>query len=230
MINVNSIQSLGAVDGPGVRFVVFLQGCNFKCRYCHNPETIENKESVLISAEDLFDKISRYKNYIVKDGGVTFTGGEPLLQADKLIGICRLLKEHGYHIALDTNGSILNDSVKEFLSYVDLVLLDLKMPTDELYREFMGFPLKPVMTFYNYLCDIDKDMWIRQVIIEGVNDSQENIDFLKSMSSKSNVKKVELLPFKKLCITKYNNMNIPFPMENYNETKTETVQRIYNSI
>ena len=136
MISVNSFQSMGAVDGPGVRFVVFLQGCNLRCKYCHNPETLDVKEENLYSAKDILSKVNRVKNYIFDKGGVTFSGGEPLLQAGKLIDVFRTLKDEGYHIALDTNGSILNDDVKTLMEYTDLVLLDMKMPTDKKYMEF----------------------------------------------------------------------------------------------
>jgi pyruvate formate lyase activating enzyme len=191
MLNINSFQSLGAVDGPGVRFVVFMQGCNFKCRYCHNPETIKIKENNLMSVNELINKIDRFKSYIFDKGGVTFSGGEPLLQAKELILAFKLLKEKGYHIALDTNGSILNDDVKKLLEFTDLVLLDLKMPNEEKYFEFIGASNKKVLEFLDYLKEISKDVWVRQVVIKGVNNTKENIVFLRKIKELSIVKKIE---------------------------------------
>ncbi len=228
MLSVNSFQSLGAVDGPGVRFVVFVQGCNFKCKYCHNPETLSFKTDNMVSKDELVSRIERYKSFIYDKGGVTFSGGEPLCQAEKLVGIFRTLKEKGYHIALDTNGSIMNDSVKELLEYTDLVLLDLKMPTNDLYNEYIGFSLDTVMGFFKYLNETDKKVWIRQVIIKGVNDTMCNIEFLKGIKEYKNVEKIELLPFRKLCETKYQQLGIEFTMKDFDETDRETIQKLYN--
>ncbi len=228
MLSINSYQSLGAVDGPGVRFVVFMQGCNFKCKYCHNPETLSFKTENMISKDALVSKIERYKSFIFDKGGVTFSGGEPLCQAEKLIDVFKTLKEKGYHIALDTNGSILNDSVKKLLDFTDLVLLDLKMPDNDLYNEYTGFKLDHVMFFFRYLNEINKKTWIRQVIIKGVNDTLLNINFLKEIKKYKNVEKIELLPFRKLCETKYQQMNIGFPMKKFDETDGDTIQKLYN--
>lgn len=228
MISINSYQSLGAVDGPGVRFVVFLQGCNFRCKYCHNPETLEFKEDNTVSPRELVSKIERYKSFIFEKGGVTFSGGEPLCQADKLIEVFEMLKEKGYHIALDTNGSILNDSVKKLLELTDLVLLDLKMPDNHLYREYTGCELDMPFEFFKYLSSVNKRVWIRQVIIEGVNDTDVNIAFLRSLKRYDNVEKIELLPFKKLCETKYSQMGIEFPMKAFKETGYKTIERLYS--
>lgn len=230
MISVNSFQSMGAVDGPGVRFVVFLQGCNLRCKYCHNPETLDVKEENLYSAKDILSKVNRVKNYIFDKGGVTFSGGEPLLQAGKLIDVFRTLKDEGYHIALDTNGSILNDDVKTLMEYTDLVLLDMKMPTDKKYMEFTGQGINKPYDFFNYLVKINKDVWIRQVIIKGVNDNNENISFLKELKKNKNVKKIELLPFRKLCVSKYEQLKIPFLMKDFEETDNETIKKLYNQL
>lgn len=230
MLKVNSYQSLGAVDGPGIRFVVFMQGCNFRCKYCHNPETIPIDCDNLISSSELVSKIDRFKSYIFEKGGVTFSGGEPLLQARELKECFKLLKEKGYHIALDTNGSVLNEDVKELLSYTDLVLLDLKMPNERLYVEYMNASNKSTLDFLNYLVKINKDVWIRQVIIKGVNNTKENIEFLREVKKLDIVKKIELLPFKKLCVTKYVNMNIPFPMADFEETDIKTIENLYKAI
>ena len=230
MLNINSFQSLGTVDGPGVRFVVFMQGCNFKCKYCHNPETVYENKKNLFTTEDIILKIERFKNYIFDKGGVTFSGGEPLLQAKELIPLFKLLKEKGYHIALDTNGSILNDYVKELLTYTDLVLLDLKMPNEKLYMEYMRASDKTTLEFLNYLQSINKEVWIRQVIIKGVNNTKENIEFLRKVKELKNVSKIELLPFKKLCLEKYKSMNLTFEMEDFPETDIKTIENLYKAL
>ena len=230
MLNVNSFQSLGAVDGPGVRFVVFMQGCNFKCKYCHNPETIPLKEENLISCDDLISKIERYKNYIFDKGGVTFSGGEPLLQAKELVEVFKKLKEKGYHIALDTNGSILSEDVKTLLKYTDLVLLDMKMPDNELYKEYIGADNKKTLEFFDYLKEQNMKVWIRQVIIKGINTTKNNIEFLRKLKESKNVEKIELLPFKKLCETKYNDMGIPFLMKDYEETDIKVIENLYKAL
>ena len=230
MLNVNSFQSLGAVDGPGVRFVVFMQGCNFKCKYCHNPETIPVKEENLINCDDLISKIERYKNYIYDKGGVTFSGGEPLLQAKELVEVFKKLKEKGYHIALDTNGSILSEDVKTLLKYTDLVLLDMKMPDNELYKEYMGVDNKKTLDFFDYLKEQNIKVWIRQVIIKGINTTKNNIEFLKKLKENKNVEKIELLPFRKLCETKYNDMGIPFLMKDYEETDIKVIENLYKAL
>ena len=230
MLNVNSFQSLGAVDGPGVRFVVFMQGCNFKCKYCHNPETIPLKEENLISCDDLISKIERCKNYIYDKGGVTFSGGEPLLQAKELVEVFKKLKEKGYHIALDTNGSILSEDVKTLLKYTDLVLLDMKMPDNELYKEYMGVDNKKTLEFFDYLKEQNIKVWIRQVIIKGINTTKNNIEFLKKLKENKNVEKIELLPFRKLCETKYNDMGIPFLMKDYEETDIKVIENLYKAL
>ncbi len=228
MLSINSYQSLGAVDGPGVRFVVFMQGCNFKCKYCHNPETLSFEKGKMVSKDELVSKIERYKSFIFEKGGVTFSGGEPLCQAEELIEVFKALKEKGYHIALDTNGSILNDSVKKLLEFTDLVLLDLKMPDNFLYNEYTGFSLDKVMEFFKYLNVINKRVWIRQVIIKGVNDTSLNLSFLKDIKNYKNVEKLELLPFRKLCETKYQQMGKEFPMKNFEETDLDTIQKLYD--
>ncbi len=227
MLNINSFQSLGTVDGPGVRFVVFMQGCNFKCKYCHNPETVYENNKNLYTPEEVLIKIERFKNYIFDKGGVTFSGGEPLLQAKELIILFKLLKEKGYHIALDTNGSVLNDDVKELLKYTDLVLLDLKMPNEKLYMEYMKASNKTVLEFLNFLHNVKKEVWVRQVIIKGVNNTKENIQFLRKIKELNNVSKIELLPFKKLCLEKYKSMNLSFEMEDYPETDQKTIENLY---
>lgn len=225
-MKINSFQSLGAVDGPGVRVVVFMQGCNIRCKYCHNPETWATDDGKDYSYNEVYNNIIKYKNYIYDRGGVTFSGGEPLLQAKELLPLFIKLKEDGYHIALDTNGSIINDSVIELLEYTDLVLLDIKMTDGNLYSEFTGLDIGKVYDFFDLLIKMNKKIWIRQVVIEGVNDNEENIERLRELYKYKNVEKIELLPFKKICIEKYNGMNMEFPMADYKETDMNIIKKL----
>ncbi len=210
---VHSIQSLGTVDGPGVRTVVFTEGCPLRCAYCHNPDTWERREEDLTEAKDLAEKILRFYPYI-KDGGVTFSGGEPCLEAPFLCELARYLKEKGLHIALDTSGSVSGQSVDELLSLCDLVLLDLKMTREEDHLKYIGAPLSPVLKFLDRLQTFGKPVWIRHVVVPGINDTEEDILRLKNMLNPYTcVRKIELLPFKTLCLEKYKNLGIPFPLE-----------------
>jgi pyruvate formate lyase activating enzyme len=172
---VHSVQSLGALDGPGVRFVLFMQGCNLRCGCCHNPDTWNASEGTLMSAEDVLKKAVRYKEYFGKDGGITVSGGEPLLQADFVRRVFKLCHEEGINTCLDTSGSIMNDNVKALLRVTDRVLLDVKYTTDELYKEHVGCSLSTVLDFLGYLDEKNIPTTVRQVIIPTLNDTEENI-------------------------------------------------------
>ena len=209
---IHSIQSLGTVDGPGVRFVVFLSGCNLRCHCCHNPDTWECGVGTEYTAEEIIKKALRFREYFGTEGGITLSGGEPLLQAKFAAEVFALAKENGINTCLDTSGSILNDAVKELLEVTDRVLLDIKYTTDEEYRAFVGCSLDAPLRFLDYLGEKNLPTTVRQVIIPTVNDREESIKKLKNITrGKSCVDKVELLPFKKICTTKYENMGIPFP-------------------
>ncbi len=213
-MRIFSLQSLGTVDGPGVRYVVFMQGCPLRCPYCHNPESWEKDGGYEIELDSLTDKILRCKEYI-KSGGVTFSGGEPLMQAKKLKETIELLKEKGIHTAIDTSGCIVSKEALEALEASDLVLLDIKMPDDEMYRKYINIPISVPLEILDYLEKIKKPVWIRYVKVPTINDSGECIKKLEALLIKYTcIEKVEYLPFKKLCIEKYRSLNIPFPFEN----------------
>ena len=213
---VHSLQSLGTVDGPGIRFVVFMQGCNLRCGCCHNPDTWDITSGSEYTAQDLFKKIIRYKTYFGKDGGVTVSGGEPLLQSKFVAELFKICKENSINTCLDTSGSILNDSVKELLKLTDRVLLDIKYTSDDMYKEYVGCSMKAPLLFLGYLNDCKIPVTLRQVIIPELNDDEDNILKLKCIAEKhSCVDKVELLPFKKVCKVKYDNMGLEFPFEKF---------------
>ncbi len=209
---VHSIQSLGTVDGPGLRFVVFLQGCNLRCKCCHNPDTWEMQSDKQFTAKEIVEKALHYKEYFGEKGGITLSGGEPLLQAEFCYGIFKLCHEKGINTCLDTSGSILNDKVKQVLTETDRVLLDIKYTSDIQYRENVGCSMEKPMDFLSYLNQQSIPTTLRQVIIPTFNDNKENIQKINEIvKAHTCIDNVELLPFKKICQTKYDDMKIPFP-------------------
>ena len=224
---VHSIQSLGTLDGPGVRFVVFLSGCNLRCHVCHNPDTWECGVGTEYTAEEIVKRASRYREYFGIEGGITLSGGEPLLQAKFAKEVFSLAKEMGINTCLDTSGSILNDGVKELLSLTDRVLLDIKYTTDEEYRRFVGCGIDAPLAFLDYLNEKGIPTTVRQVIIPTVNDREESIKALKDITrGKPSVDKIELLPFKKICATKYENLGIPFPFADKPTPTKDDMERL----
>ena len=175
---INSIQSLGTVDGPGIRFVVFMQGCNLRCGCCHNPDTWEITTGKAYTPSEILKKAERCKSYFGENGGITLSGGEPLLQADFSAELFRLCHECGINTCLDTSGSILNDSVKELLNYTDRILLDIKYTNNDMYLKYVGCKLEKPLEFLAYANEKNIPVTIRQVIIPTLNDNAENIEKL----------------------------------------------------
>ncbi len=210
--NVHSIQSLGTLDGPGVRFVVFLQGCNLRCGCCHNPDTWDFEEKKRYTPPEIIEMASRYKEYFGSLGGITISGGEPLLQAEFVREVFTLAHEAGINTCLDTSGSILTDSAKAALEVTDRVLLDIKYTNDELYRRHVGCSIDAPLKFLEYLNEKGIKTTVRQVTIPTLNDGIESVKALKELTrGYSCVDKIELLPFKKICKVKYDEMGIVFP-------------------
>lgn len=230
MLRVHSLQSLGTVDGPGVRFVVFLQGCHLRCKCCHNPDTWDMTPGKEMSPEELFGKVRRYKEYFGTDGGITLSGGEPLLQAKEAYKLFELCKKDGINTCLDTSGSLFNDDISLLLSVTDRVLLDVKYTNDEDYRENVGCSLEPVIKFLDTLDNLSIPTTLRQVIIPTLNDNEDNIVKLKKIRDEHKcVDSVELLAFRKICETKYQNMGIEFPLADTPEPTKEQMQ-IFNGL
>lgn len=228
---IHSFQSLGTVDGPGVRFVVFMQGCPLRCHCCHNPDTWDKNGGKLFSPQQVVDKVLRYKEYFGDKGGITISGGEPLLQPQFLREVFKLSHENNINTCLDTSGFTLNDNIKEVLSLTDRVLLDIKYTNDIDYKKFTGVSLNPVIEFLSYLEQVKVPVTIRQVIIPTINDTEENIEKLNSiLKNYSCVDRVELLPFKKICQVKYDQMNIPFPFKDLASPKKEKLDYLNSLI
>ena len=228
---VHSIQSLGAVDGPGVRFVVFLQGCPLRCGCCHNPDTWDFTGGEEFAPEEIVKKALRYKEYFGANGGITISGGEPLLQAEFVEKVFTLCKEKGINTCLDTSGCVLNADVEKLLSVTDRVLLDIKYTTKEQYKDFVGCDFEQVVEFLEYLNNQKIPTTLRQVIIPTLNDTKENILRLKEIAkANSNVDKIELLPFKKICQMKYDKLGINFPFQNIPEPTKQMMDQLNSLI
>lgn len=225
---IHSIETFGTVDGPGIRFVVFMQGCHLKCKYCQNRDTWDINSGIYISTSELIDKILKYKNYIVPSGGgVTLTGGEPLLQPKFILNLFKSLKELNIHTAIDTSGMIdLTDDIKSVLEYTDLVLLDIKHINDEKCKDLVGFSNKKELEFAKYLSDNNIPIWIRQVIIPEITDSKNDLlELKKFLSTLKTVKKIELLPYHNLGKFKWENLNLKYELEDIRSANTDDIER-----
>ena len=224
---IHSFESLGAVDGPGVRFVVFMQGCALKCKYCQNRDTWNLKGGTTYSSDEIVDKILRYKNYIMPNGGVTISGGEPLLQTKFLIELFTKLKKYNIHTCIDTSGSVvLTDEIKELIYLTDLFLLDIKCINDEKAINLTGVSNKKELEFARYLSNINKPMWIRQVLVPGYTDDEQDLIKLREfISTLKFVEKVEVLPYHDLGKFKWEQLGEVYPLENVRTANNDDVKR-----
>ena len=224
---IHSFESLGAVDGPGVRFVVFMQGCALKCKYCQNRDTWNLKGGTTYSSDEIVEKILRYKNYIMPNGGVTISGGEPLLQAKFLIELFTRLRQYNIHTCIDTAGSvILTDEIKELIDLTDLFLLDIKCINDEKAINLTGVSNKKELEFARYLSSINKPMWIRQVLVPGYTDDEQDLIKLKDfISTLKSVEKVEILPYHDLGKFKWEQLGEIYPLENVRTANNDDAKR-----
>ena len=223
---IHSFESFGTVDGPGIRFVVFAQGCPLRCLYCHNPDTWDTgKGKIEMTPEELIAEVVRYKNFIQKKGGVTFTGGEPLLQAAFVRDFFTLCQQEQLHTALDTSGCLLNESVKELLNVTDLVLLDVKSIDAAEYKHLTSGVLGHTLEFLDYLQQIGKTTWLRHVLVPQLTDNDERLHQLATYLKRySVVEKVELLPYHKLGIFKYEALGMVDPLANTESLSHERLQ------
>ncbi len=224
---INKIETMGLVDGPGIRTVIFFQECNLRCKFCHNPETW-NKGNNKTTIQKLKSKILRYKPYYQKNGGVTFSGGEPLLQQAFLTKLCKELKKENIHIALDTAG-IGKGNYEELLSLVDLIILDIKYTTKQGFQNITQ--TDQYDEFINFIKQVNKsnkEVWIRQVIIPGENDNKNYINDLVNFLKNNikNITKIELLPFHTLGFQKYKEYHIKNPYNNKKAMDKEKCKKL----
>lgn len=224
---VHSVESFGTVDGPGIRFVLFLQGCHLQCKYCHNRDTWDINSGTYKSLDEIFDKIMKYKNYIYPNGGVTITGGEPLLQAKFVFELFTKLKEQNIHTCIDTSGMVaLTDDIKKVLSVTDLVLLDIKHIDDGKCKELVGKSNKLELEFARYLSDNNINMWLRQVIVPGYTDEEQDLLKLKwFIASLKTVQKVELLPYHDMGKFKWKNLGTKYDLENVRPANSDDIEK-----
>ena len=228
---IHSVESMGLVDGPGIRVVVFMQGCALRCLYCHNPDTWTldgNKDALDFTPEELVNKISRFRSYFEKSGGgVTFSGGDPLKQPEFLKETLKLCKEAGIHTTLDTSGVGFGD-YEEILKYTDLVLYDVKHLTREGYKDMTGIEIDETQKFLEACKKMGTKMWIRQVVVPGKTDSEEYIRELgKFIKTLDNVEKVELLPYHLLGVNKYETLGIKYRLEGLEAMDKEACKALY---
>lgn len=231
---IHSLESFGTVDGPGIRFVVFMQGCPLRCQFCHNPDTWEVNKGTEYTPEQLLEEILKYKSYMdFSGGGVTFTGGEPLLQAEFILEVVKLLKPHKITVAIDTSGFIWNDSVKEVLEYTDLVLLDIKNYDPMVYKKVTGVSLSPTLKLLDYLREKNIKAWIRYVLVPKLTD---NLDSVRRLSQHldlyPNVEKIELLGFHKMGEFKWKELGLDYKLSDTPEPSRElllAVKEIFES-
>ena len=225
---VHSIESFGTVDGPGIRFVLFLQGCHLQCKYCHNRDTWNINGGEYKSLDDIFEKIKKYKNYIIPSGGgITVTGGEPLLQVKFLIELFKKVKEEGITTCIDTSGMVnITQDIKELLQYTDLVLLDIKHIDDEKCKQLVGTSNKKELEFAKYLSENNIKMWIRQVIVPGYTDDEKDLiklkEFIKTLKT---VEKVQLLPYHDMGKFKWEKLGQKYELENVRQANDDDIKR-----
>ncbi|MEG0919484.1 MAG: pyruvate formate-lyase-activating protein [Anaerovoracaceae bacterium] len=223
---IHSIESMGLVDGPGIRTVIFFQGCNLRCCYCHNPDTWKLGQKNNVCVSDLIKKVNRFKPYFKEGGGVTISGGEPLLQKEFLIELLKRLKESGIHTCIDTAGVGQGD-YDEILKYTDLVLYDVKHYTKEGYKDVTGMEMDETLKFLQAVQKNNVDLWIRHVVVPGITDSEEHIKGLKEYIGQiKNVKKVELLPYHVLGSNKYDVMGMKYKLEGVQPMDKDIVKKM----
>lgn len=228
---VNSYESFGAVDGPGIRFVVFLSGCPLRCRYCHNPETWATQGSPT-GVEEVLKRALRYRSYWKGGGGITVSGGEPMLQAEFVTELFRRAKVEGVTTCLDTSGAVFSripeslENIDSLLQVTDLVLLDIKHIDSKKHEELTGKGNENILDFAKYLSDKNIPVWIRHVLVPGINDDEESLkslgDFIHGLK---NVERIQVLPYHSMAINKYKELGLPYSLQQTSEPDSAAVER-----
>ena len=223
---IHSLETCGTVDGPGIRFIVFTQGCPLRCLYCHNPDCRPVHDGRVVTVEEIMTEIRKYRSFL-RRGGVTVSGGEPLMQPEFVAEIFRQCHGIGLHTALDTSGYVVLEAAKPVVAHADLVLLDIKSYNPDLYRQVTHVSLEPTLTFARYLADIHKPVWIRFVLVPGLTDPEENVaglaDFVATLS---NVERVEVLPFHNMGEYKWEQLGLPYALHDTQPPTPEKVQAV----
>ena len=209
---IHQVETMGLVDGPGIRVVVFMQGCPLRCLFCHNPETWDKESNIKMTSKEIVDEIRKYRPYIEMGGGVTFSGGEPLLQSSFLLEMLKMCKNAGIHTCIDTSGTgYSKEYLDEILKYTDLVILDIKAINEIDYKKMTGKDMSNFNYFVDRLLKCNNKIWLRQVIVPNINDNETYILNLKKYIKKfKNVEKIELLPYHSMGIEKYKKLNLKY--------------------
>ena len=230
--NIHSVETFGSADGPGVRYIVFLKGCNMRCKYCHNPDTWAKTDGELRSPEDVLKQALRYKNYWGKKGGITVSGGEALLQIDFVTELFTLAKQQHVNTCLDTSGNPFTreepfySKFEELMKVTDLVMLDIKHMDDDAHRELTGQNNTNILDMARCLSDNGKAMWIRHVLVPGITDDEGQLKRLrKFIDTLNTVERVEVLPYHTLGVFKWKELGIPYRLEGVKPPTEEQVQR-----
>ena len=212
---IHSIETMGLVDGPGIRVVVFLQGCPLRCLFCHNPDTWEKGKNFLTTSDDVVNTVRKYRSYIEDNGGITLSGGEPLFQSEFTLDILKKCKKAGIHTALDTSGTGYDKILlEEILKYTDLVILDIKAINKTNYKKITGYDIDDFNYFVDILNKLNKKVWLRQVIIPTINDNEKYIkDLRKYVEKIKNVERLDLLPYHTMGVSKYKKLNIKYRLD-----------------
>lgn len=215
MLRVHSIETFGTHEGPGIRMVIFLQGCMLRCLYCHNPDTWKTTGGTEYTDEKIVEQAIRMRPYFKSKGGITVSGGEPLMQRHQLIGLFTKLKSHKIHTALDTNGFFLDDDTKKLLAVTDLVLLDVKHINPHQHKKLTSVSVEPILAFAKYCQEINKPVWLRYVLVPGHTDQPEYLhEWGAYFKPFKNIERVEILPYHTFGVHKYTSLQIPYPLQN----------------
>ena len=232
--NIHSIETCGTVDGPGIRFVIFMQGCPLRCQYCHNPDTWQTDTNKLMTVDEIMQKYDGVKEF-VQSGGITVTGGEPLLQIDFVTELFKVAKNHGIHTALDTSGITFNhentENINKLLKYTDLVLLDIKHIDDEEHKKLTGASNKNILAFAQYLSEKQIPVWIRHVVVKDITLNEKYLKELgKFLATLNNIKALDILPYHNMAIPKYESLGINYPLKDTPPTTKEEAINARNII
>lgn len=240
---INKLETFGSVDGPGVRFVVFLQGCPMRCKFCHNPETwdfsieggarLPAEAPFETSADDLLKKALRYRSYWGAEGGITVSGGEPLAQLDFMIEFFEAAKAAGVHTCIDTSGVTFSrngttfEKIERLMKATDLLLVDIKHIDNVVHKELTGHDNANILDFFRYLDEIHKPIWIRHVLVPGISDDDNALmrtrDFIRTLG---NVERIDVLPYHPLALAKYQQLGIDYPLK---DVKSPSAERVANA-
>lgn len=223
--HIHSFETFGTKDGPGIRFVFFMQGCPLRCLYCHNPDTWRpNEAKYELTPQQALDEVIKVKAFV--KGGVTVSGGEPMMQPEFVLELFKLCKTAGIHTTIDTSGFLFNDKTKEVLSYTDLVLLDIKHINPNKYKELTARPLEPTLNFIEYLAEVNKPVWLRYVLVPHFTDNEDDLHrWAQYVSQFKNVERVDILPFHQMGIHKWEQIGQEYKLKDINSPSNQELNK-----